>query len=85
LKTLETALDEADRQFLIFRNMTDVFVEGELETYNKQIADLRSFYQSAKNEVEKLPDNKDASFTTDDLKTKVFFIYINILNYLFKG
>lgn len=70
MKTLEAALDEADKQFLIFRNMTDVFIGGELETYSKQIADLRNFFQSAKIEVEKLPDNKDATFTTDDLKTK---------------
>uniref|UniRef100_A0A914NH58 Hypoxia up-regulated protein 1 n=1 Tax=Meloidogyne incognita TaxID=6306 RepID=A0A914NH58_MELIC len=70
MKTLEAALDEADKQFLIFRNMTEVFIGGELETYSKQIADLRNFFQSAKSEVEKLPDNKDASFSTDDLKTK---------------
>ncbi|CAK5078353.1 unnamed protein product [Meloidogyne enterolobii] len=70
MKTLEASLDEADKQFLVFRNMTEVFIGGELETYSKQIADLRNFFQSAKKEVEKLPDNKDASFSTDDLKTK---------------
>ena len=74
MKNLEKVLDDADKQLLMFRNTTDIFADGELDTFGKMIMDTQEWFKTVKGEAEKLEDNQDATFSTDDLKSKVFVL-----------
>lgn len=76
MKNLEKLLEDVDKQLLMFHNTTDIFTDGELDTFGKMITDTQEWYKTVKVEAEKLEDNQDATFSTDDLKSKVFLLNI---------
>jgi hypothetical protein len=71
MKNMEKTLDDADKHLQMFRNTTDIFTDTEFETLEKMIVETRDWFNKVKEEAEKLTDNQDATFSTDDLRSKV--------------
>jgi hypothetical protein len=76
MNKLAKALEGAERQFKLFSNTTEIFTESELDTYSQLVNSTKSWFESAQKEMEDLADNQDATFTIDDLKTKVLLLII---------
>uniref|UniRef100_A0A914I6H6 Hypoxia up-regulated protein 1 n=1 Tax=Globodera rostochiensis TaxID=31243 RepID=A0A914I6H6_GLORO len=66
MEKLATTLDEAEKKL----QLKKFFTEGELVSYQHTIEIAKAWFVGINKELEHLKDNQDATFTTDDLKTK---------------
>ncbi|KAL3070005.1 hypothetical protein niasHS_017294 [Heterodera schachtii] len=67
---LATTLEEADKKWQLFNISKEFFTEGELSAFQRAIETVKSWFEGVKKEAEQQKDNQDATFSTDDLKTK---------------
>ncbi|KAL3070006.1 hypothetical protein niasHS_017295 [Heterodera schachtii] len=67
---LAITLEEADKKWQLFNLSKEFFTEGELSAFQRTIETVKSWFEGVKKETEQLKDNQDATFSTDDLKTK---------------
>ncbi|KAI3413289.1 hypothetical protein GPALN_010787 [Globodera pallida] len=70
MEKLTTTLDEAEKKLQLFTTSKEFFTEGELTSYKQTIETVKVWFDGVKKELEQLKDNQDATFTTDNFKTK---------------
>uniref|UniRef100_A0A183C132 Hypoxia up-regulated protein 1 n=1 Tax=Globodera pallida TaxID=36090 RepID=A0A183C132_GLOPA len=70
MEKLTTTLDEAEKKLQLFTTSKEFFTEGELTSYQQTIETVKVWFDGVKKELEQLKDNQDATFTTDNFKTK---------------
>ncbi|KAI3413288.1 hypothetical protein GPALN_010786 [Globodera pallida] len=70
MEKFATTLDEAEKKLQLFTTSKEFFTEGELASYQHTIEMAKAWFVGINKELEHLEDNQDATFTTDDLKTK---------------
>lgn len=71
LDKLISTVEEAEKKLQMFHGSKEFFADGELDAFGNQISVVKSWLEAVKRELDQLQDNQDASFSTDDLKTKV--------------